>query len=104
MSIVSSGPLSTFGFGCGLLVRLDFAHDVPKVLDVHLQGHSLGEVLSGDAGSRNVLHSRGNLDRVIPRDGTRGSELHIVNAWLDLLGGECARGIRFTPEGDFAAG
>jgi hypothetical protein len=48
--------------GCALLVRLDFTNDVQKVLDVHLQGHSLGEFLSGDAGSRNLLHSRGNLD------------------------------------------
>ena len=54
--------LRCLGFGCALLVRLDFTNDVPKVLDVHLQGHSLGELLSGDAGSRNVLHSRGNLD------------------------------------------
>jgi hypothetical protein len=45
-----------------LLVRLDFTNDVQKVLDVHLQGHSFDEFLSGNAGSRNVLHSRGNLD------------------------------------------
>ena len=52
----------SLGFGCALLVRLDFTNDVQKVLDVHLQGHTLDEFLSGDAGSRNVLHSRGNLD------------------------------------------
>jgi hypothetical protein len=58
---VEPGP-RCLGFGCALLVGLHFTNDFPKVLDVHLQRHPLNEFISGDAGSRNMLHSRGNLD------------------------------------------